>query len=114
VLLATLVLVLRTDSVPPPQEPPAEALALPVPLPEEHDVGVRANTVGPIARDMPKQPFRGQKLAPCDTPLEVEMLGGCWVEISAKSPCPQKAIEHQGRCYLPVFQAPRENQAIHP
>jgi hypothetical protein len=113
VLLATLVLVLRTDSVPPPQEPPAEALALPVPLPAEPKASVLTGTVGPTARDdMPKQPFKGQKLAPCDTPLEVEMLGGCWVEISAKSPCPQKAYEHKGRCYLPAFEAPRENQSI--
>ncbi len=113
VLLAVLVLVPRTTSVPPPNEAPAEALALPVPLPEKPDTRVFGNTVGPIARGMPKQPFEGQKLAPCDKGLEVEMLGACWVEISAKAPCHQKAIEHEGRCYLPVHPAPRGNPAIH-
>jgi hypothetical protein len=112
VLLATLVLVLRTDSVPPPQEPPTEALALPVPLPAKPIADVLAGTVSPIARDMPNQPFEGQKLAPCDKGLEVEMLGACWVEISAKAPCPQKAVEHKGRCYLPTTPLQRENQSI--
>jgi hypothetical protein len=113
-LLATLVLVPRIGSVPPPQEAPSEALALPVPLPEKPKADLLAGTVGPIARDMPKQPFEGQKLAPCDKGLEVEMLGACWVEISAKAPCPQKAIEHKGRCYLPTTPIQRENQSIHP
>ncbi|ATB38726.1 hypothetical protein CYFUS_004161 [Cystobacter fuscus] len=57
-----------------------------------------------IAYPPPRQPFRNQKKAPCNTrnQLEVEINGGCWVELAQRPPCADDRAEYEGKCYLPV------------
>lgn len=56
-----------------------------------------------LARDMPPQPFEGQKTKNCDKEVaEVFINGGCWVETSKKAPCGDKMYDHKGKCYRPV------------
>lgn len=46
-----------------------------------------------------------QRKAPCDTEMEVEIAGWCWVPI-AKDPCPKgKAYAHDGGCFTPALRA---------
>ncbi|WNG26279.1 hypothetical protein F0U62_21320 [Cystobacter fuscus] len=60
-----------------------------------------------IAYPPPRQPFRNQKKAPCNTrnQLEVEINGGCWVELAQRPPCAEDRAEYGGKCYLPVAKA---------
>ena len=52
---------------------------------------------------LPKAPFRNQAKAPCKAKLdEVEINGGCWVELARRPPCTEDQAEYQGKCYLPV------------
>lgn len=56
-----------------------------------------------IAYPMPSGPFSNQAKAPCKTQkLEVEINGGCWVELAQLPPCAEDRAEYQGKCYLPV------------
>ncbi|MFE8599838.1 hypothetical protein [Archangium violaceum] len=64
------------------------------------------DTGGIIGRDMPKQPFPGQKRAPCTPRSQVELNGVCWIEMAAKAPCPEDVVEHGAKCYVPVFTPP--------
>jgi serine/threonine protein kinase len=60
-----------------------------------------------IGRQVPKDPFKGQRKAPC-TDLEVTIHGYCWVEVGRKKPPCGQGYEHEGFCYIPSFNPPRE------
>ncbi len=57
-----------------------------------------------LSYPLPQQPFRNQAKAPCRTQkaLEVEINGGCWVELAEKPPCVEDRAEYEGKCYLPM------------
>ncbi|WP_434384784.1 hypothetical protein [Melittangium boletus] len=56
-----------------------------------------------LSYPLPDKPFRNQAVAPCKPQLdELEMNGGCWVELGRRPPCNAVQAEHQGKCYLPV------------
>jgi hypothetical protein len=72
---------------------------------------------GVIAYPMPEKPFRNQAAAPCKSKLdEVEINGGCWVELARRPPCNEIQAEYRGKCYMPVSKdrGPREPQSIQP
>ncbi len=57
----------------------------------------------PITYPLPWEPFRNQAKAPCRIKTgEVEINGGCWVELARRPPCTETQAEHQGKCYMPV------------
>jgi hypothetical protein len=69
-----------------------------------------------IAYPLPDKPFSNQAKAPCEEG-EVQLSGGCWVELAKRPPCLKKQAEYQGKCYLPVSagaRMPREPQSLHP
>jgi hypothetical protein len=69
-----------------------------------------------IAYPLPDKPFSNQAKAPCEEG-EVQLSGGCWVELARRPPCLKKQAEYQGKCYLPVSagaRMPREPQSLHP
>ncbi|WP_306818320.1 hypothetical protein [Archangium lipolyticum] len=56
-----------------------------------------------IAYPLPAQPFRNQAKAPCRTQAdEVEINGGCWMELARRPPCSVTQAEYQGKCYMPI------------
>ncbi|QRN98464.1 hypothetical protein JRI60_05250 [Archangium violaceum] len=59
-----------------------------------------------IAYPLPSKPFRDQARPPCKAgrsgKSEVEINGGCWVELARRPPCEDDDAEYQGKCYLPV------------
>ncbi|MCY1081262.1 hypothetical protein [Archangium lansingense] len=68
-----------------------------------------------LAYPLPDRPFRNQAKAPCKPREgEVEISGGCWVEVAKKPPCFENHAEYQGKCYLPVSLRSREPQAVQP
>lgn len=73
------------------------------------------NAVPPVlAFPMPDKPIPNQAKPPCRPRRgEVEINGGCWVELTKQPPCEETA-EYKGRCYLPVGERPRPPQAIEP
>jgi hypothetical protein len=68
------------------------------------DAPVLIHSGHPIGYPLPSRPFRNQAKAPCKTQrqLEIELNGGCWVELAQKPPCAEDRAEHEGKCYLPV------------
>jgi hypothetical protein len=72
----------------------------------------------PIAYPLPEKPFSDQARAPCKTKQgEVEINGGCWVELAKRPPCFDDQAEHGGKCYLPISAASRrkrEPQSLEP
>jgi eukaryotic-like serine/threonine-protein kinase len=69
-------------------------------------VGVPVNVMG---RSMPKQPFPGQRKPPCEERVEKAINGACWVGVAdEKPPCGPKMFDHEDRCYLPSYDAPRQ------
>jgi len=71
---------------------------------------------GVIARPMPREPFKGQKKAPCAKD-EVTIGGACWMELVRKPEgdmCGSKGFLHDGKCYVPVQQAQRPPTSIMP
>jgi hypothetical protein len=62
--------------------------------------------MGVIAYPLPAKPFRDQAKPPCKRgrsgKSEVEINGGCWVELARRPPCEDDDAEYQGKCYLPV------------
>jgi DNA-binding XRE family transcriptional regulator len=50
---------------------------------------------------MPEKPYSWQKVAPCDA-SEVVKGGGCWSELKANPPCPDYAVESEGKCFVPA------------
>jgi hypothetical protein len=66
-------------------------------------ISAEASQTTPISYPLPPQPFRNQAKAPCKTKVgEVELNGGCWVELAQRPPCYENRAEYQGKCYLPV------------
>ncbi len=64
---------------------------------------------------MPDKPVAGQKRPPCDAMrAEVEIRGGCWMEIAKHPPCPKGVAEYQGKCYIGVGAAIRPPTSIGP
>jgi predicted Ser/Thr protein kinase len=54
-----------------------------------------------VSAEMPKDPFPGQRLPPCEKP-EVEIRGGCWVALrDASPPCGPRSYEWNKACYWP-------------
>lgn len=41
---------------------------------------------------------------------EVEINGGCWVELARRPPCYGKQAEYRGKCYLPVSARSRDTR----
>jgi eukaryotic-like serine/threonine-protein kinase len=62
-----------------------------------------------IGREMPKEPFKGQRRPPCGE-LEVAINGACWVGPIGKKkpPCGNDGFDHDDGCYIPSFNAPRQ------
>jgi hypothetical protein len=83
---------------------------------------VNTGDVGPaaIAYPLPAKPFSDQAKAPCKSNLhEVEINGGCWMELALRPPCGENYAEYQGKCYVPVSASsrsrrPREPQSLQP
>jgi hypothetical protein len=63
---------------------------------------------GVIAYPLPDRPFIDQAKAPCKpNEDEVEINGGCWVELARRPPCREKQAEYKDKCYLPVSASSR-------
>lgn len=77
-------------------------------------VPVGALTGGELAAAWPPRPFDNQKRPPCDAGLEHELSGGCWVRLDVVAPCPERAYERGGRCYLPAVPAPKPGRSVQP
>ncbi len=81
---------------------------------------VDTGDVGPavISYPLPAKPFSDQAKAPCKlNRSEVELNGGCWLELAKRPPCGEDFAEYQGKCYVPVSarsRKPREPQSIQP
>ncbi|WP_224245275.1 serine/threonine protein kinase [Hyalangium gracile] len=59
-----------------------------------------------IGLNMPKNPFPGQRRAPCEKP-EVEVNGGCWIILGNETPpCGPRSYEWRNGCYWPSFENP--------
>lgn len=71
---------------------------------------------GLIAYPLPSKPFKDQATTPCRLKAgEVEINGGCWVELAWKPPCTELQAEYQGKCYLPTSKKrDRLPQSSHP
>jgi anti-sigma-K factor RskA len=69
-----------------------------------------------ITYPLPTKPFGNQAKAPCKPRKgEVEINGGCWVELAKRPPCYDDQAEYQGKCYLPVAERPKpQPSAIQP
>jgi hypothetical protein len=69
-----------------------------------------------IAYPLPDKPFSNQAKPPCLTRRdEVDINGGCWLELARRPPCQEEQAEYQGKCYVPVgLRGPRPPQAVSP
>ncbi|WNG31772.1 hypothetical protein F0U62_28295 [Cystobacter fuscus] len=83
---------------------------------EPHLANVDELYEGLIAYPLPAKPFKDQATAPCRPRAgEVEINGGCWVELAWKPPCTELQAEYQGKCYLPTSRKrDRLPQSSHP
>ena len=99
-----------------------EATAVAVPVEEENRAPKLVDTTDVeltgIAYPLPKKPFSDQAKAPCKANRhEVEINGGCWLELALRPPCGEDYAEYQGKCFVPVSarsHKPREPQSILP
>ncbi|MFY0571826.1 hypothetical protein ACN28E_49465 [Archangium lansingense] len=68
-----------------------------------------------IAFPMPDRPYANQAKPPCKPRRgEVEINGGCWVELTKRPPC-EDTVEYKGKCYAMVGErSPRPPQSIEP
>ncbi|HZI04710.1 MAG TPA: hypothetical protein VEZ71_11840 [Archangium sp.] len=66
-----------------------------------------------IAFPMPDKPYSNQAKPPCKPRRgEVEINGGCWVELTKRPPC-EDTVEYKGKCYAVVGErSPRPPQSI--
>jgi hypothetical protein len=68
-----------------------------------------------ITYPLPARPFSDQAKAPCFPKSgEVEINGGCWVELAKRPPCYEDQAEHQGKCYMPVSAKSHEKKRREP
>jgi len=112
--LLALAVVLWPRATVPPQEVHFQA----VHSMAEKPIFIRSSD-GPVTGiegfPMPNKPFEGQKKPPCDAKrAEVELHGGCWMEIARRPPCSEGAAEYQGKCYVAVGTVPRAPTSIGP
>jgi hypothetical protein len=99
-----------------------EATTVAVPAEEENRAPKLVDTIevgsAVIAYPLPGKPFSDQAKAPCKTNRhEVELNGGCWLELAKRPPCGEDYAEYQGKCFVPVSarsRKPREPQSIQP
>jgi hypothetical protein len=68
----------------------------------------------PIAYPMPERAYKQQKKPPCLKGTEMEIRGGCWLELSARAPCPPSTAEYEGKCYMPVGAKTPEPRVLEP
>jgi predicted Ser/Thr protein kinase len=67
-----------------------------------------------VGAEMPKTPFPGQRLPPCEKP-EVEIRGGCWVGLrDASPPCGPRSYEWNNGCYWPSMVPRRPDTSQQP
>jgi hypothetical protein len=67
-----------------------------------------------VSAEMPKDPFPGQRLPPCEKP-EVELRGGCWVRLGdAAPPCGPRSYEWNKGCYWPSMVPRRPDTSQQP
>jgi hypothetical protein len=64
----------------------------------------------PLAREMPRAPFQGQRKPPCDPDAEKVINGACWTGPigTKKPPCGNAMFDYDEGCYIPSFNAPRQ------
>ena len=67
-----------------------------------------------IGYAMPKAPFYEQKRPPCIPVTEVEIRGGCWVQMKHDAPCPPSSAEYEGHCYMPSKRKTPKPNVIQP
>ncbi len=68
-----------------------------------------------ITYPLPAKPFSDQAKVPCFPKSgEVEINGGCWVELAKRPPCYENQAEHQGKCYMPVSAKSHEKKRREP
>jgi eukaryotic-like serine/threonine-protein kinase len=81
--------------------------------------GVSANEISVperhlIGRDMPKEPFPGQRRPPCAKD-ETAINRGCWGQSPRQNPpCGERSIEWKNKCYWPIFELPRPSTSDAP
>jgi hypothetical protein len=68
--------------------------------------------------DMPRKPFAGQNVAPCE-PQEREIVlkdgtRTCWVSVNFGDLCKTKGYEYGGGCYLPSYPPPKTPASARP
>ena len=69
-----------------------------------------------VSYPMPSKPLELQATAPCRTKRdEVEINGGCWMELARRPPCIEETqAEYQGKCYMPVVKPSRPLRSVQP
>jgi hypothetical protein len=67
-----------------------------------------------IGYPMPDTAFKGQMKPPCLKGTEVELRGGCWVQLKQDAPCPKSVAEYEGKCYAPVSEKKPEPRSLQP
>ena len=70
----------------------------------------------PVSYPVPSKPLEHQATAPCKTHRdEVEINGGCWMELARKPPCLEETqSEYQGKCYMPVVKQNPPRRSVQP
>jgi hypothetical protein len=72
-----------------------------------------ASSVG-VGLELPHRPLPGQRRPPCRTP-EVELHGGCWLEIKAADwECSEVGYSWKLGCYVPSSLQPRSPTSDEP
>lgn len=102
-LPAEVTLVPRNRDVP----PAPNSLSL-VGAPRDDAMSLAASV---LSEPLPKEPFAGQKRAPCTRHIQVEIIGACWIPHKLRAPCPDGLYEYEGKCYVPVLSARPPPQA---
>ncbi|MCY1082346.1 hypothetical protein [Archangium lansingense] len=83
--------------------------------PELSVVNGDGTVLAATAFPMPDKPYSNQAKPPCRPRQgEVEINGGCWVELTKRPPC-EDTVEYKGKCYAVVgARSPRPPQSIEP
>jgi hypothetical protein len=85
--------------------------------------GAKPTSSNELTLEMPKEPFTGQQLPPCDQgfEVEIELIPGkkntrsCWFKIEATAEaCKKKGYEYRGGCYVPSYPSPKVPRSIGP
>jgi hypothetical protein len=78
-------------------------------------VDLDPSDVPAITYPLPASPFSDQAKVPCFPKSgEVEINGGCWVELAKRPPCYENQAEYQGKCYMPVSEKSHERKRREP